>query len=149
MEFKAIETQEELDRIIADRLSRERAKSTSERDALMLEKSKVEKELGEVKSALEKTSDETKNYKDELEKAKTKLSSYEMESMRTKIGLQNGLPYELTGRLVGKTTEELEKDAKRLSEFLGRHQPIAPLKDTERKTEDDPYKKLLSNVKGD
>ena len=59
------------------------------------------------------------------------VSNYETASLRTRIALQNGLPYDLADRLQGADEEELKADAERLAGFMRPVTPQAPLKDIE------------------
>lgn len=63
--------------------------------------------------------------KTELENA---VKRYEHNELKSKVARESGLRYELAGRLVGDTEEELRADAKRLVEYTA---VAAPLKTTE------------------
>ncbi|WP_425540025.1 capsid assembly scaffolding protein Gp46 family protein [Microaceticoccus formicicus] len=150
MDFKAIETQEELDRIIGERLARERAKSSADYDALKNEKLQLEGELTTLKATLETTNTESQGLKKQIEELNGKLSGYETEQIKTKIALQHGLPFDLASRLVGTSEDEIKSDALKMSEYLTSSKPVPPLRTTEPENEgNDPYKNLLSNLKGE
>ena len=141
-EFKTIETQEELDRIIGERLARQKEKYAG------LEKfeSRV-KELEKTNAELLATIDSNSKLlaeKDEFISAKESelaevnqvVEKFKGTQLRTQIALRNGLPYELVDRLQGSDEESLQADAERLSAFI-KPKPVAPLKDVEPVVGDD------------
>lgn len=144
-EFKVIESQEELDKIIGERLKREREKTENEFN----EKIKIlEAENAEIKSSLEKASE-----KDiEIEKLQGLIKGYEKAELQRKIALENKIPYKLAGRIQGETEEEMLEDAKGLSKYFEKKETIAPLKNPEIGTKPSgAYEELLSglNLKGE
>lgn len=46
------------------------------------------------------------------------IAKYEKESKRVKVAMENGIPYELAGKLSGETEDEIKKDAEAFSKFL-------------------------------
>ena len=113
MAFNTIETQEELDNIIKERLERERAKYNgfmSAEDVQMLKDTyeATTKADNEKYSTLEK----------EKEDLMTKLKGYEVGTLKTKVALANGLPIGVTDYLKGETEEELAESAKVLSNMF-------------------------------
>lgn len=46
------------------------------------------------------------------------IAKYEKESKRVKVAMENGIPYELAGKLSGETEDEMKKDAEAFSKFL-------------------------------
>lgn len=135
-EFKTIETQEELDNIVKERIRREREKF-GDYDDLKKRVSELETE----NSALKSTVEDNKQTRAELDAQITELqgqvSNYETASLRTRIALQNGLPYDLADRLQGADEEALRADAERLAGFMRPPTPQAPLRDTEPTMGDD------------
>ena len=135
-EFKTIETQEELDNIVKERIRREREKF-GDYDELKKRVSELESE----NSALKSTVEDDKQTRAELDAQITELqgqvSNYETASLRTRIALQNGLPYDLADRLQGADEEALRADAERLAGFMRPATPPAPLRDTEPAMSDD------------
>lgn len=138
-EFKIIETQEQFDAAIKDRLDRER-KTLSEKYADYDEIKKKSEEfevqvskLNEVKTTLEAKISENEKV---VEGLNAKIKSYETDSVKTRIGLEKGLPYELIKRLTGETEEEITKDAETMAQFtshsgapISTHEPESYHKD--------------------
>lgn len=113
MAFKVIETQEELDRIITERLERERAKYNGFMSAEDVQKMKDTYEAS-VKADNEKYSALEKEKEDLVAKVK----DYEVGTLKTKVALANGLPIGVTDYLKGETEEELAESAKVLSSMF-------------------------------
>ncbi|KXT73190.1 Phage capsid and scaffold [Streptococcus sp. DD10] len=135
-EFKVIETQEELDNIIKERIRRERDKF-GDYDQLKARVSELETENGALKSSLEDAKGGADKSGQEIAELKAQLAGYETASLRTKIALQHGLPYDLAERLQGDDEASLVLDAERLAGYLKPHLPSAPLKETEPSLGDD------------
>lgn len=135
-DFKIIESQEELDKIISERLKREREK-------LQVQIKTLEGENAEIKSNLEKAKE-----KDiEIEKLQGRIKGYEKADMKRKIALENNIPYKLAERIKGETEDEMISDAKELSNYFLKKSITPPLKNPEIKGEkSNGYKELLKNL---
>ena len=151
-EFKAITTQEEFDKAIADRLSRQKEsilKKYEGFDELQKENESLKTQLGEANKALEKSTKDIEGFNSQIEELNGKVGQYELSKMKTTIALQNGIPYDLAGRLQGEDEASILEDAKSLATFIGQKDPVAPLASTEPKGvggEDSAYKALLENL---
>ena len=158
-DFQPINTQEELNAVIRDRLERQTAKHQAEVDAL--------KEQYADYDALKKFSDEGKSQmaslEEQVEKYKAASASYEQSikdkdaeiakyaraAAKTNIAIETGLPIELANRLTGDTEEELKADAKKLLALVGTR-TTAPIANPEQPEEDGvmaAFKKLNPNLK--
>lgn len=151
MSFKAIETQEELDRIITDRLSRQKEgfdKQLGEFDQLKTANADLEKQVGTLQSTIEQSKSGQEDYAKQLSDLNSKVAGYETANLRTRIALQNGLPYDLADRLFGDDEESIKADAERLSSFVAKKQPTPPLKDVENNdvSSDGAYRKLVEGL---
>lgn len=150
-EFKPIMTQEEFDRAIQDRLAREREKFADYED-IKRENAKLKTEINTLKTTLEESNKKIESYDKDISELNKKIAGYETANLKTKIGLQHGLPYDLIDRLVGEDEEIITEDAKKLAELVKKNEPIAPLKDVEppiSSGEDGAYKSLLQKLKGE
>lgn len=132
-EFKVIETQEELDKIISTRLKKEKEKFQNQIDELTTERDNLKVQIGEKDKALEKGKTGSEGLNNKIKELEGKLSNYEISKLKTSIALQNGIPYDLADRLTGSNEEELTNDAIKLAEYIGQKTPIAPLKSSEPK----------------
>ena len=135
-EFKTIETQEELDNIVKERLRREREKF-GDYDDLKKRVSELESENGALKATVEETKQTIAKSDAQITELQGQVSNYETASLRTRIALQNGLPYDLADRLQGADEEALKADAERLAGFMRPATHKAPLRDTEPAIGDD------------
>lgn len=129
-EFTPINTQEELDSVIRDRLARQETKIRGEYADL-------EKQSGEWKTqkeTYEKTIADNKTAFDDLNSKYTeatgKIAQYETDAMKTRIAIETGLPMELRSYLTGSTEEEIKKSAEQLGKFTKGSQ-VPPLADPE------------------
>ena len=151
MSFKAIETQEEFDRIISERLSRQKEsfeKQLADYDQLKTAKADLESQVGTLRSTIEQSKAGQEDYSKQISDLTSKVAGYETANLRTRIALQNGLPYDLADRLVGEDEESIKADAERLSSFVTKPH-LAPLKDVEpniQKDENSAYRKLVDGL---
>ena len=129
-EFKPIETQEELDRIIRERLSRQKEKF-SDYDAIKSRVEELEKENVDLKTTVEESGKNRSGFEQQIAELESKISGYKSERLRTRIALQYGLPIDMANRLQGEDEETLRKDAELLSGFVKSTETVPPLKSVE------------------
>jgi hypothetical protein len=147
-DFKPITTQEEFDAAIKARLSREKEKY-ADYDQLKSLVEDLKKENVDLKSTIEANRQSKADADKQLEEMQNQISNYETASLRTRIALQHGLPYDLADRLQGTDEESFKADAERLAGFMKSNQPVAPVKETEpvlEKTENTLYKNLIQGL---
>lgn len=145
-EFKAIESQEELDRILKDRLERAEKKAKEEIDSLKSENAGLKEENTNYQKQLEGIGEKDKT----ISSLEGEIESYKKAELRRKVAIENSIPYTLADRIVGDDEESMAEDAKRLAEFVGKKEYVPPLKNYEDKTPDSTqraYKTLLSDLK--
>lgn len=147
-EFKPITTQEEFDAAIKGRLSREKEKY-GDYDQLKSRVAELETENVGLKSTIEATNQSKADADKQLEDLQNKIAGYEMASLRTRVALQHGLPYDLADRLQGTDEESFKADAERLVGYIKKSQQVAPIRDSEpvlEKTENTLYKNLVQGL---
>lgn len=150
-EFKPIETQEQLDAIISDRIKRAQETTRKEFEGFLSPDDAAKKYAGYLSPE-----DEKKKYAgylspEEAAKKDAKIKGYETNSVKMRIAHENNIPYELAGRLSGESEEDIRKDAESLAKLL-RHQGGVPLASTEPEGADSrraAVKKMLSDLKED
>nr|DAF24718.1 MAG TPA: major capsid protein [Caudoviricetes sp.] len=135
-EFKPITTQEEFDAAIKGRLSREKEKY-GDYDQLKSRVEELEKENVDLKSTIEATNQSKVDADQQLEDLQNQIAGYEKASLRTRVALQHGLPYDLADRLQGTDEESLKADAERLAGYMKSKESIPPLKTNEPNLGDD------------
>ena len=107
-DFKPINTQEELDAVIGDRLKRER-KTVSEQF----------KDYGDLKKKAEKYDTDIAALNQTISEQDVKIKGYETASVKTRIAREEGIPFELVDRLSGETEDDIRADAKAFSQLIG------------------------------
>lgn len=125
MSFKIIETQEELDRIIQDRLNRERDKY-ADYEAIKTKNADLEKQVSALQTTIEESNTTAKTHEQTVADLNKKIAGYETASLRTRIALQNGLPIDLADRLVGDDEASIKADAERLAGYVSKKQQTPP-----------------------
>lgn len=151
-EFKAITTQEEFDAAIGERLKREQATVRKEYEGYLSPEEVAKRYAGYLSPDDEKAKYKGYLSPEEAAKKDAKIKGYETDSVKTRIALEKGLPYELASRLSGETEEDIRKDAEGLSRLIGQQkQDPPPLKssETEKGNNDAAYKAMLSGLKGE
>lgn len=129
-EFKAIETQEQLNAIIKVRLDREKEKY-ADYDQLAEKIKKLETENTSLKQTIadKETSESTTASKiADLEKD---VTTWKQKSLKQQIAMKNGLPFDLADRLQGDSEESLNEDAERLASLVNVKNYTQPLADKE------------------
>lgn len=147
-EFKPITTQEEFDAAIKARLSREKEKY-SDYDQLKSRVTELETENIGLKSTIEANHQSKEDADKQLEEMQNQIAGYETASLRTRVALQHGLPYDLADRLQGTDEDSFKADAERLAGYIKKSQPVAPIRDSEpvlEKTENTMYKNLVQGL---
>ena len=150
-EFKPITTQEEFDAAIKGRLSREKEKY-GDYDQLKSRVAELEEENIGLKSTIEATNQSKANADKQLEELQSQIAGYETASLRTRVALQYGLPYDLADRLQGTDEESFKVDAERLAGYMKPKESIPPLKTNEPNLGDDKdaaLKGMLHKMRGE
>lgn len=149
-EFKAIETQEQLNAIIKARLDREKEKY-ADYDQLSEKIKKLETENTSLKQTItdKETSESTSLTRiSELEKD---VTTWKQKSLKQQIAMKNGLPFDLADRLQGDSEESLNEDAERLASLVNVKNYTQPLADKEPNFEskgtDAAWREVVKNLK--
>ena len=158
MEFKAIESQEELDRIIGERLTRDREARQKEfkekygdPDEMLKANKTLEEELGKLNAQLKEQTEKYADFDSQIAEMQNKVKNYETASVKQRIAHEYGVPFEMAGRLTGETEEEIRSDAQTIAKYL-KQKDAPPLKSTEpaeQNGKEAAYKQLLDNLKGE
>ena len=151
-EFKPIETQEQLDAIISDRIKRAQETTRKEFEGFLSPEDAAKKYSGYLSPE-----DEKKKYAgylspEEAAKKDAKIKGYETSSVKMRIAHENKIPFELAERLNGESEEDIQKDAKVMAKYLNQQEGGAPLASTEPAGVDSKraaVRKMLSDLKED
>ena len=149
-DFKVIETQEQLDSIIGERLKRERESIKKEYVNYLSPEEVAKKYEGYLSPE-----DEAKKYKgylspEEAAKKDAKIKGYETDSVKTRIAHETGLSYDAVAFLRGDNEETIRKSAESLKSLMGSSQ-VAPLADIESNQDNTgaALKNMLKGLKGE
>ena len=155
-EFKVIETQEEFDKAIKERLARkekelaETYKEYLSPDKASSMKEEYEKKLAEANKRLDEVSEKLKSHDAIVSELTERATKAETSLMKSRIAHESGVPIELAERLVGSTEDELKKDAETLAAFM-KPASAPPARTTETpkaNTTDAAMMQLLQNLNG-
>ncbi len=149
-EFKIIESQEDFDERISERLKREKIKFQEKIDELTAERDSFKTQVEEKEAALTANLTTLEDLQNKVGEKDQTISKYETEKMKTSIALKSGIPLDLVDKLSGSTQEEIEEDAKRLAGFIKPKGGVPPLRNLENNddTEDSDaeYKQMLKKL---
>lgn len=162
-EFKIIETQEQLDSIIADRLARGRESVRKEYEGFISpEDFEVKtKELaqqietanatiGELTEKNNSLAGDIESLNKDIADRDSKISKYEADSVKNRIANEYGIPFEFADRLAGSTPEEIKADAEKMASYFAKGAPISTPKAAPEPSEGDgvlsAFKKLNPNL---
>lgn len=150
-DFKVIETQEQLDEVLRERLARERNTVKKEFEGY-LSPADAEAKYKDYLSP----DDAAAKYKDylspdEADKLRAKIKGYETDSVKTRIAHEAGLSYDAVSFLRGENEESIRKSAESLKGLIGANN-VAPLADLEPgigNAQEAAYKNTLKGLKGE
>lgn len=130
-DFKVIDSQEDFDLRIKDRLQRKEEQVRNEYEEIIenlkAENASLKSENSELMSNIEKA----KEKDTEIENLRGQIQGYEKSELRRKVALDNNIPYKLAERIKGDTEEDMIKDAKNLSTYFGEREIVPPLRNPE------------------
>lgn len=152
-DFKPINTQEEFDAAVKDRLDRQAAKFADYDDLKA-----AKKELDELKG--KKLDEQLAALQAEYDKAKTTLADHdkivsdlttrattaEHKLKQREIAHAAGIPVELADRINGSTDEEMTKDAEMLAKYAKGGGSVLPLGNPEGSSSKDPLTAAYSTL---
>ena len=125
MTFKVIETQEELEAVLSDRLKRaekQHEEKVADIQRQLEEAGKKIAELTTTNDSMSKTITENQekyaNADKTIEELNSKISAYETDSAKTKIAIELGLPMELKDTIQGSDEESMRQNAETLSKYI-------------------------------
>ena len=132
-EFNIIETQEQLDAIISERLKRDREVQAKKYEGWFSpdDHQKALNELSTQIKTLEDAASESQKVLAEKDAEIAKGAQYRTDLEKTRIALAAGLKIEYADRLRGETADEWKQDAEALAKDFATAHITAPLGDPE------------------
>lgn len=156
MAFQVIETQEQLDAIVGERVARAKDSARKEfegwisPDELTKKTADLNTQLGSLNDQLKTLTDEKTALETKLTEKDGQIAKYETDSVKTKIAREFGLSYEAIGFLQGEDEEAIKKSAESLKNLVGSSK-VPPLGNPETPPEEDgvtaAFKKLNPKIK--
>ena len=120
-EFTPINTQEEFDAAIKDRIARERAtiaKKYGDYDEIKANLAALQEEKETYEKTAKENADNIASLTDQLNAANAKVKGFELDALKMKAVQAAGIPAEFRSRLTGETEEEITKDAESLAKLF-------------------------------
>ena len=130
-EFKVIETQEQLDSIIKQRLERERKNYTDTINGLESDNKDLKDQLAKLTDASNQKDATIEDLNSQISDRDNKLEDFRVKEMRYDLAYEYGLPRNFSNRLQGSTYEEIEADAKEMAKTFDSLRPETPIKNNE------------------
>ena len=146
-EFKPIETQEELDKIITNRLKRERESAEKRFDG-WISPEDHQKRIEEANKAFDDYKKAHENDEQTISDLTAKNKAYETASLKSRIAHEVGLSYEWIERINGEDEQSIRADAESIKKLVGSGRTPVPTKSTESGAETDPTKSAMRSLLG-
>ena len=149
-EFKTIETQEQLDAVIKDRIARAEKKIAdgyADYEDLKKAKADYEEQIAALTEQLKAKEEAITGNDATLKDLQAKVREYEMASVRTRIAHDVGLPFEMANRLRGDDEGTIRADAEQMLSYIKTNNSIAPIGAAEADmSASDPHKSAMQNL---
>lgn len=153
-EFTVINTQEEFDERIKERLERERrtvAEQFKDYEEIKGKAREHESTIDKLNASLSEANGKLKENEATIADLNGKVKKYESNSVKMRIAQETGIPIELASKLSGDSEEAIRKDAESLAKFVSKKRG-APLSDPDPEHIDAKkmaMKNMLSSLKGE
>lgn len=135
-DFKVIETQEQFDAAIGERIKRERESLGKKYEGYISpedfnsKKTDYDTMIGNLNKKLEEANKKIANHDKEIADRDKRIKAYETDSVKTRIAHEIGLSFEAIEFLRGEDEEAIRKSAESLKGLVGTRK-VAPLASTE------------------
>lgn len=139
--FEEIKSQEQLDKIISERLKRQKEKY-ADYDELLEFKKNSESRFNVLNDEIEQKNREIAQKDKSIDVLKNDYESLKLKNLKVKVAMKNGIPYDLASRLRGSNEDELTEYCRSLKGYFKVSQPL-------RNTEPvnvGPYENLVKNL---
>ena len=145
--FEPITTQEQFNAILAERLERAKNQGRAEVRAEYEDYEALKTANATMTAELETLKTGKSDLESQITKLTAEKSGLEMENLKTKIGIEAGIPIDMISRIAGNNEEELRADAAKFAKFVSISNP-APLKSNEPSgnSESAAYKELRNGL---
>ena len=137
MEFTPIETQEQFDAMVKERVERAKKSTAKEFETQLKDLEGIKEQLiskdSEIEALKAKITDfegAKKANEESFNSMQKELSELKLKALKTNVAIEAGLPADLADRLTGEDEEALKADAEKLAPFVG-SKKVAPSFKTE------------------
>ena len=140
-EFTPIETQEQLDKIIGERIARAKqsaAEKYADYEDIKAKNAEYVQQISQLQAQLQANADTLSGNEASIADLTAKVKKYETDSVKTAIALEMGLPYQMAGRLNGEDEKAIRADAEAMVKLIGAQAQPAPLGSVEPATSKNP-----------
>ena len=151
-DFTPINTQEELNRIIGDRILKAKESAASEYKTQLAERDQKITDFETKVSDLNKQIETLSANAGKITELEAKVREYESNSVKMRIARETGLPIDLADRITGADETAMREDAEMLAKLMKGQQPVAPMYThggDGGDGKDQALKSLLSNIRKD
>jgi len=135
-DFTVIETQEQFDAAIGERIKRERESLGKKYEGYIspedfqTKTAEYDTTIGDLNKQLKAANDKIAGHDKELAERDKKIKAYESHSVKSRIAHETGLSYDAVDFLKGDDEESIRKSAETLKSLMGK-QSAPPLADPE------------------
>lgn len=117
-DFKVIETQEDFDKAIKERLDRKDKELSEFKEKTSAAEAEYKKRLDEANAQIKSLNEKIAGHDKIVSDLTARATAAEGSLLKNRIAHEHGVPLELANRLVGETEEELTKDAESFAAFM-------------------------------
>ena len=133
-EFTPITTQEQLNQVIGERIAQLEARAQaraaekySDYDSIKEQNGTYASQIAQLTEQVRQQTEAINGNQKTVDDLEAKVRQYETASVKTRVALELGLPYQMADRLTGNDEEAIRQDAKAMAALLGNSRPVAPL----------------------
>lgn len=131
MDFTPIETQEQFDSMVKERVERAKKSAAKEFETQLKDLEQTKEQLATKDSEIEalkaKISDfegEKKTSEESYHAMEKELSELKLKALKTQIAMDNNIPLDMADRIKGEDEEAMRADAEKLASFVSKR--VAP-----------------------
>lgn len=139
-DFTPIETQEQFDAMVKDRIARAEkaaAEKYGDYEAIKTQNADLTGQIASLTEQIRKQTETIDGHKAVVDDLTAKVHGYETASVKTRIALELGIPYQMADRLTGEDEESIRKDAEEMIKLIGAKRQAPPLGSGEPKPAND------------
>lgn len=132
-DFTVIETQEQFDAAIGERIKREKETLAKKYEGYLspedfkTKTSEYDTKIGDLDKALKEANEKIAGHDKEIAERDKKIKDYESSSLKTRVAHEAGLSYDAVKFLRGETEDDIKKSAESLKALVGTGKGAPPL----------------------